>query len=103
MLNGKCFAGPCRLGGSTHAGRILLRLARPILHLLSPETVIEIGVADGASLARVRPPTLAIGVDPKPTVFFPLTAETHIFPETSDAFFARRGPDSLLAGAGRWV
>jgi hypothetical protein len=66
--------------------------------LLAPESVIEIGVADGASLARVRPPTLAIGVDPHPTVIYPLQAETHIFPETSDAFFARRGPDALLGG-----
>jgi hypothetical protein len=66
--------------------------------VLNPEAVIEIGVFEGASLARVRPPTLAIGVDPKPTVLYPLTAETHIFPETSDAFFARRGPDALLAG-----
>ncbi|WP_375413856.1 class I SAM-dependent methyltransferase [uncultured Bradyrhizobium sp.] len=66
--------------------------------LLEPETVIEIGVFDGQSIARVRPPTLAIGVDPNPRLAYPLTAETHIFTETSDAFFARRGPDSLLAG-----
>ena len=64
----------------------------------APETVIEIGVFDGASLARVHPPTVAIGVDPNPTVSHQLTAETHIFPETSDAFFARHGPDALLAG-----
>jgi hypothetical protein len=63
----------------------------------APETVIEIGVFDGASLARVRPPTLAIGVDPNPNVSHPLKAETHIFPETSDTFFARHGPDALLA------
>ena len=66
--------------------------------LLSPETVIEIGIAEGRSLARVRPPTLAIGVDPNPSLIYPLKAETHIFPETSDAFFARRGPDALLGG-----
>jgi tetratricopeptide (TPR) repeat protein len=66
--------------------------------LLSPETVIEIGVADGASLAQVRPPTVAIGVDPEPRIVHALTAECHIFSETSDAFFARRGPDALLAG-----
>jgi tetratricopeptide (TPR) repeat protein len=65
---------------------------------LAPETVIEIGVADGASLARVQPPTVAIGVDPNPKVIYPLKAETHIFPETSDAFFARHGADALLAG-----
>jgi tetratricopeptide (TPR) repeat protein len=65
---------------------------------LKPETVIEIGVFDGQSIARVRPPTLAIGVDPNPRLAYPLTAETHIFTETSDAFFARGGPDALLAG-----
>jgi hypothetical protein len=65
---------------------------------LSPETVIEIGVFDGQSIARVRPPTLAIGVDPNPMLAFSFTAETHIFTETSDAFFARGGPDALLAG-----
>jgi tetratricopeptide (TPR) repeat protein len=66
--------------------------------LLSPEAVIEVGVGDGALVERVRPPTLAIGVGPKPTLAYPLKAETHIFPESSDAFFARRGPDQLLAG-----
>lgn len=66
--------------------------------VLAPETLIEIGVADGASLARVSPPTVAIGVDPNPTVNYALKAETHIFPEASDAFFARRGADALLAG-----
>lgn len=65
---------------------------------LSPETVIEIGVFDGRSIAHVRPPTLAIGIDPNPRLTFTLSAETHIFAETSDAFFARRGPDALLAG-----
>jgi hypothetical protein len=44
------------------------------------------------------PPTVAIGVDPNPRIAGPLEAETHIFPETSDAFFARRGPDAVLGG-----
>lgn len=65
---------------------------------LSPETVIEIGVFDGQSIARVHPPTLAIGVDPNPRLAYSVTAETHIFTETSDAFFARRGPDAVLDG-----
>ena len=64
--------------------------------LLSPKTVIEIGVHNGASLARVRPPTLAIGIDPRPSVIHTLSAETHLVPETSDAFFARRGPAAFL-------
>jgi hypothetical protein len=65
---------------------------------LSPETVIEVGVGNGESIARVRPPTLAIGVDPAPRLAYSLSAQTHIFTETSDAFFARGGPDALLAG-----
>jgi tetratricopeptide (TPR) repeat protein len=65
---------------------------------LAPESVIEIGVAEGASLACVRPPALAIGVDPTPKVLVPLKTQTHIFAETSDEFFARRRPDALLAG-----
>ncbi|MFI5023178.1 MAG: glycosyltransferase [Alphaproteobacteria bacterium] len=65
---------------------------------LAPETIIEIGVYDGASLSLARPPTLAIGVGPQPRLLSPLKAETHIAAETSDTFFARRGPDSLLAG-----
>jgi hypothetical protein len=65
---------------------------------LEPETVIEIGVFEGASLKYVRSPTIAIAIDPIPRAIFPLQANTHLFPETSDAFFARRGPDALLAG-----
>jgi hypothetical protein len=67
-------------------------------HALAPETVIEIGVFQGASLALVQPPTIAIGVDPNPTVIFPLKTETHIFTETSDEFFASGRLDKLLAG-----
>lgn len=79
-------------------GELYLAWLERLYTVLSPRTVIEIGVGKGASLSRVRPPTIAIGVDPEPNVACLLKAETHIFPETSDAFFARRGPDSLLAG-----
>lgn len=65
---------------------------------LAPEIIIEIGIYEGASLRLACPPTLAIGVDPNPSVSYKLKSETHIFPETSDNFFARRGPDALLAG-----
>ena len=61
-----------------------------------PESVIEIGVFQGASLALLRPPTIAIGVDPNPTVLSPLRTETHIFAETSDEFFARGRARALL-------
>jgi hypothetical protein len=46
----------------------------------------------------VRPPTIAIGIDPEPRAIVPLKTETHIFAETSDGFFARRGLVPLLGG-----
>lgn len=65
---------------------------------LAVETVLEIGVFEGESLALVQPPTVAIGVDPAPTIIHPLKTETHIFSETSDEFFAKRRLEPLLAG-----
>jgi tetratricopeptide (TPR) repeat protein len=64
----------------------------------TPENVVEIGVAYGHSLSRVKPPTIAIGIDPNPRLEHRGTAETHIFQETSDAFFARGGPEAVLKG-----
>lgn len=66
--------------------------------LLAPETAIEIGIYQGGSLALLQPPTVAIGIDPAPTVISPLQTETHIFTETSDEFFARHRPETLLKG-----
>jgi len=65
---------------------------------LAPATVIEIGVYLGASLRVLRPPTVAIGIDPAPNLVVPLTAETHIFAGTSDEFFAQRRHETLLGG-----
>jgi glycosyltransferase involved in cell wall biosynthesis/tetratricopeptide (TPR) repeat protein len=89
-----------------HVGLATLRLPGDLYYawlerfhrFLSPAPVIEIGVAEGASLALVPPRTMAIAVDPNPRLTQPLWAETHIFHETSEAFFARGGPDALLAG-----
>jgi hypothetical protein len=65
---------------------------------LGPETAIEVGVSQGTSLALLHPPTMAIGVDPFPSVASPLKTETHIFAETSDEFFAQRHAQKLLEG-----
>ena len=65
---------------------------------LKPKNVIEIGVSQSASLARVPRPAIAIGVDPVPSVIYPLQTEAHIFAETSDDFFARRHVNELLRG-----
>jgi glycosyltransferase involved in cell wall biosynthesis len=64
--------------------------------LLGPTTALEIGIYEGQSLALHRPPTVTIGVDPVPLVRRPLRAETHIFPQTSDDFFASGRLGTLL-------
>ena len=65
---------------------------------LRPETYVEIGLCAGSTLALARPPTRVFGVDPEPSVVFPLRTETHLFTETSDTFFAERRLETLLAG-----
>lgn len=65
---------------------------------LRPETYVEIGVSAGVTLALARPPTRVFGVDPQPRVTSQLQAETHLFTETSDAFFAHRRLEGPLAG-----
>lgn len=70
---------------------------------LIPETVLEIGIHLGASLALVSPPTIAIGIDPAPRVTHRLKTETRIFAETSDEFFTHCRTDRLLAGCPRSV
>lgn len=67
-----------------------------LYRLLMPRTVVEIGVRYGESLAQVQPPAVAIGIDPTPSVKFPLKTETHIFAETSDEFFAAGRFEKLL-------
>lgn len=65
---------------------------------LRPEYYVEIGVDQGATLRLARPPTRAFGVDPEPSVAWPLRTETHVFAESSDAFFSERRLDPWLAG-----
>ena len=89
-----------------HVGLSLLRMPGPdyftwlrrFHESLQPKTYLEIGVSRGASLALAGPSTVAIGVDPEPMISFPFKAETHIFCETSDAFFAHGRLPSFLNG-----
>jgi len=62
----------------------------------APASVLEIGVFEGASLRLVRPPAIAIGVDPAPRILHRLAAETHLFAEASDMFFANGRARALL-------
>jgi hypothetical protein len=63
---------------------------------LRPEHYLEIGVDEGTTLALARPPTLAIGVDPQPRLGATFQAQTRLFFETSDDFFATSQLRSLL-------
>jgi len=87
-----------------HVGLSRLRMPGPdylarleqLYAALAPESLIEIGVFQGDSLALANPPTVAIGVDPHPRLLTPLKTHTHLFTETSDEFFARSRARSLL-------
>lgn len=89
-----------------HIGLALLRMPGPFYldwlakfhQALAPENYVEIGVASGASLSLARPPTRAIGIDPASSIATAFLAETHCFPETSDAFFAAGKLGRLLDG-----
>jgi predicted O-methyltransferase YrrM len=75
-----------------------LKLLGAIHARLRPRTYVEIGVADGLSLATVRPQTLAIGVDPAMSIAVPIRARTKLFPLSSDEFFHDCDVRAELAG-----
>ena len=63
-----------------------------------PSSYLKIGTYHGKSLSYARPPTRAVGVDPEAMIKVPLAAETFIFRETSDVFFAEGRLTNLLNG-----
>ncbi len=67
---------------------------------LRPATYVEIGVSTGASLALVRAPTVAIGIDPAPRLSGELPASIRIVPLTSDRFFAEHDLRAAFGGRG---
>jgi hypothetical protein len=69
-----------------------------LYRLLAPATAVEIGIFRGRSLALHQPPTVVVGIDPQPSVEQPLRAETHIFAQTSDDFFAAGRLGAVLDG-----
>jgi predicted O-methyltransferase YrrM len=66
---------------------------------LAPRWYLEVGVDTGASLARARPGTACIGVDPAPAVACDLPPGAVVVTDTSDGFFASDAPARLLGGA----
>jgi hypothetical protein len=75
-----------------------LMLLDRIHALLRPRTYIEIGVGKGKSLAKVRPPTLALGVDPAMNIAVPIGVRTKFFRLSSDEFFRDRDVRAELDG-----
>jgi tetratricopeptide (TPR) repeat protein len=72
-------------------------LAR-ILDFIKPRTYVEIGIEQGNSIRLVKPPTLAIGIDPSPQLTGPPPENFRVFAETSDAFFAGHDLHAELGG-----
>lgn len=68
--------------------------------LLDPTTYLEIGVSEGDSLTLVRPPTIAVAVDPDPKLSRPISVECHLYRETSVEFFKHRDVRKLFGGRG---
>ena len=66
--------------------------------VLNPRTYVEIGVASGSSLAQVRHPTLAIGVDPNPSIKRRLSVPATVYRMKSDEFFDEISLFEVLGG-----
>lgn len=57
---------------------------------LQPKSYLEVGVNVGNSILLVNPPTVAVGIDPVPSLKAPARATTKLFPMYSDDYFAMR-------------
>jgi hypothetical protein len=56
---------------------------------LKPASYLEIGVFQGRSLSLAMPPTIALGIDPRPRVDHHWQTQTQVLPMTSSEFFSR--------------
>ncbi len=86
------------LANLTLPGASYLQVLSMVHSHLKPRTYLEIGVADGQSIALARAETLAIGVDPEPKIAKPLGPRTRICTETSDRYFATRDVRTEMGG-----
>jgi hypothetical protein len=82
----------------TFPGAAYLDLVSKIHSHLRPRTYVEIGVADGQSIALAHPETRAIGVDPAPQITRQLGPNTLIRATTSDDYFATHDVAGDLRG-----
>lgn len=63
---------------------------------LRPRVYCEIGIANGSSLALIRPETRVIGIDPAPLIAEPLPPRTQVFAMPSDDFFVAEHANRVL-------
>jgi hypothetical protein len=77
-------------------GRDYLGLLADLHRRLRPRTYLEIGVADGRSLALARSGTVAVGVDPQPRIGVDLPASARVVEATSDEFFASTAREEVF-------
>jgi hypothetical protein len=75
-----------------------LALLERIHDYLLPRTYVEIGVFRGRSLSLTLPGTLGIGIDPAPSIRYPIDRSAKLFKLTSDDFFTQYDLDSVLQG-----
>jgi len=66
--------------------------------VLRPQRYLEIGTNTGTTFALADPSIRAIGVDPEPLGPAHIPDGHHIYPETSDGFFATHSRDEVCGG-----
>ena len=86
------------LADLTLPGAWYLDLLARIQSHLKPRTYVEIGVAEGESIALAQPETLAIGVDPEPKIARPLGPRASVRAMTSDDYFGKCDVAGELGG-----
>lgn len=80
-----------------HRGLPYLKILDAVHRELNPRSYLEIGSRSGHSLALARGPTIAIDpVFKLPTGFAEARPFVHLFPMTSDDFFAAHDPTMIL-------
>jgi hypothetical protein len=97
-LDYDCLSAHRLLSDTLLPGEHYLSLLQRIHKHLEPRTYLEIGVANGASIALARKATLVVGIDPDPRIAQPLRPSVRIVRETSDEFFAKRDLQAELRG-----
>lgn len=79
-------------------GEVYLDVLARFHEWVRPQTYLEVGVRTGNSLVLANPPTIAVGIDPVPSLKSDARTTTKLFPMYSDDYFKQRNPLSDLEG-----